>query len=165
MRPNALLAAIALAISILVAACGSGGTSPSAAPATTAPPSSAPASSAPSPATGATTVNATAVGSRGTVLVDAATGMTLYTFAKDVPDSGKSNCSGGCLTTWPALTVPDGSTPSGGAGVSGKLDTITRADDGTHQVTYNGLPLYFFSGDAAPGNSNGVYTSWDTVKP
>ena len=40
--------------------------------------------------------------------------------------------------------------------MTGKLGTITR-DDGTLQVTYNGLPLYFFKNDKAPGDANGVY--------
>ena len=52
-----------------------------------------------------------------------------------------------------------------GDGVIGKLGTITRADDGTLQVTYNGMPLYFFSGDTAAGDANGVYTNWEAVKP
>jgi predicted lipoprotein with Yx(FWY)xxD motif len=91
--------------------------------------------------------------------------MTVYQFSKDVKDSGKSACTGGCLTTWPALTVADGVTPTGGAGVTGKLGTIDRADNGQYQVTYNGLPLYFFSGDTAPGDSKGVYTNWMSVKP
>ncbi len=34
------------------------------------------------------------------------------------------------------------------------LGTITR-DDGTTQVTYNGWPLYHFSGDTASGDTNG----------
>jgi predicted lipoprotein with Yx(FWY)xxD motif len=99
------------------------------------------------------------------VLVAGANGMTVYQFSKDVADSGTSACTGGCLTTWPALTVPAGSTPSGGSGVVGKLGTITRADDGTLQVTYNGLPLYFFHNDKAPGDANGVYADWSAVKP
>ena len=49
--------------------------------------------------------------------------------------------------------------------MTGKLGTITRADDGTLQVTYNGMPLYFFSGDTAAGDANGVYTNWEAVKP
>ena len=78
--------------------------------------------------------------------------MTVYVFTKDVKDSGKSACTGDCLKTWPALTVPAGATPTAGTGVTGKLGTITR-DDGTLQVTYNGLPLYFFKNDKAPGDA------------
>jgi predicted lipoprotein with Yx(FWY)xxD motif len=52
-----------------------------------------------------------------------------------------------------------------GTGVSGTLATITRADDGSLQVTYNGLPLYFFSGDKAAGDATGAYPGWDAVKP
>jgi predicted lipoprotein with Yx(FWY)xxD motif len=111
------------------------------------------------------TVEAMSVGSIGTVLVAGSNGMTVYTFAKDAKDSGASNCTAACLTRWPALTVAAGVTPSGGSAVTGTLGTITRADDGTIQVTYNGLPLYFFSGDTAAGDSNGVYTNWAAVKP
>jgi len=91
--------------------------------------------------------------------------MTVYIFTNDVKDSGTSNCTGDCLVTWPALTVNAGDTPTGGPGVTGTLGTITRTDDGTIQVTYNGLPLYFFKGDSAPGDSNGVYTNWEAVTP
>ena len=48
--------------------------------------------------------------------------------------------------------------------MTGTLATITR-DDGSLQVTYNGLPLYFFQGDKAPGDLNGVYENWMTVTP
>jgi predicted lipoprotein with Yx(FWY)xxD motif len=104
------------------------------------------------------------VGSKGTLIV-ASNGMTLYTFDKDTANSGTSACTGACIATWPALTVPTGSTPSAGSGAAGKIGTITRPDTGSLQVTYNGLPLYFFSGDRAPGDSNGVYTGWAAVKP
>jgi len=40
------------------------------------------------------------------------------------------------------------------AGISGKLGTITRAD-GTMQVTYNGMPLYFWVHDAKAGDTSG----------
>jgi predicted lipoprotein with Yx(FWY)xxD motif len=101
----------------------------------------------------------------GAVVVAGSNNMTVYTFTTDVADSGKSACSGGCLTKWPALTVPAGTTPTAGTGVTGKLGTITRADDGTLQVTYNGLPLYFYQGDKAPGDTNGSYPNWNLVKP
>ena len=58
-----------------------------------------------SAAAGAATVEAKAVGSIGTVLVASQNGMTVYTFTKDVKDSGKSACTGGCIDKWPALTV------------------------------------------------------------
>jgi predicted lipoprotein with Yx(FWY)xxD motif len=100
------------------------------------------------------------------VLVAGSNGMTVYYFEKDVQGSGTSACLTGCITKWPALTVPAGTTPTGGTGVTAsKLGTITRPDDGTLQVTYDGKPLYFFSGDTKPGDSNGVYTNWESVKP
>ena len=156
-RPALFLAA---AVAASIAACSSPGTTaaPTQAPVVTTPPSGAP-----SQAAGDVTVNATAVGSAGTILVDAQTGLTLYTFTKDVKDSGKSACTAGCLETWPALTVGAGETPTGGAGVTGTLGTITREDNGALQVTYNGLPLYFFKNDQAPGDLNGVYENWETV--
>ena len=161
------LAAAAAPLLLILAACSSGATSaPTTAPATAAPSVAAPSVAAPgsgAPASGST-VDAKPVGTIGTVLV-AGNGMTVYTFDKDVKDSGTSACTGGCITKWPALTVPAGASPVAGTGVTGKLATITRADDGTLQVTYNGLPLYFFSGDKAPGDSNGVYTGWQAVKP
>jgi predicted lipoprotein with Yx(FWY)xxD motif len=135
------------------------------APASVAPASVAPASQAPaSAAASSATVDAKPVGTIGTVLVAGSNGMTVYQFANDVKDSKTSACTGGCLTKWPALSVAAGAAPVAGTGVTGTLGTITR-DDGTLQVTYNGLPLYFFSGDAAPGDANGVYTNWLAVKP
>ncbi len=103
------------------------------------------------------------IGSHGTLMVAASNGMTLYTFTKDVAGSGKSNCTGGCLTAWPALTISAGATPTGDATVTGQLGTIVRADNGQTQVTYNGLPLYFFQNDKAPGDTNGIYTNWEAV--
>jgi predicted lipoprotein with Yx(FWY)xxD motif len=170
-RPIVVAAAAAIMIG-----CSAGGASPSALPATEAPATAAPAteapataapaspSEAPSAAAGAT-VEAKPVGTIGTVLVAGSNGMTVYTFTKDVKDSGTSACTDTCITNWPALTVAAGATPTGGDGVAGTLGTITRADDGSLQVTYNGLPLYFFANDQAPGDANGVYEFWEAVKP
>jgi len=122
-------------------------------------------STAAAPSTGAT-VLAAAVGSNGTLVVAGSNGMTVYQFSKDVAGSGTSACTGGCITKWPALTVPAGTVPTAGTGATGALGTITRSDsNGALQVTYNGLPLYFFSGDKAAGDSNGIYTGWSAVKP
>ena len=142
-------------------------TPPTAAPATAtaAPATDAPASAAPTTAADVT-VEATEVGDAGMILVDGETGLTVYLFTMDVKDSGKSACTGGCLEAWPALTVAAGETPTGGPGVdAAKLGTITREDNGELQVTYDGLPLYFFQNDEEPGDLNGVYDNWETVAP
>jgi predicted lipoprotein with Yx(FWY)xxD motif len=172
------IAGLLLPLALVVSACGTAASSP---PVTFGPPSAAPptepapsgaASPAPTgppaaspPQAGGATVNAAEVGSRGTILVAGSNGMTLYIFTQDVKDSGTSACTGGCLATWPALTVAAGETPTGGDGVTGTVGTITRPDDGSLQVTYNGLPLYFFVRDSAPGDAIGVYTSWEVVAP
>lgn len=92
-------------------------------------------------------------------------GMTLYFFAKDA--MGMSNCSGQCLENWPALTVPANLQPSAADGITGAVGAFTRADDGTHQLTYNGRPLYFFAGDSLPGDTHGdgVGGVWSIARP
>ena len=99
-----------------------------------------------------------------TVLVAGSKGMTLYTFDTDVSGSGQSACNNGCAQTWPPLTVSSGTTPTAGTGASGSLGTITRSD-GSLQVTYNGLPLHFYVGDQAPGDTNGHYPGWSLSQP
>ena len=167
MRSRALMAAAIVSVAGLVAACSAAATaapasSPSPAPAASA---SASAAAASPPAAGGPVIMTATVGSNGTLVVASSNGMTLYTFDKDVANGGTSACTGGCIAKWPALTVPAGSTPTAASGITGKLGTITRTDDGTLQVTYNGKPLYFFSGDKAAGDSNGIYTGWSAVKP
>lgn len=98
----------------------------------------------------------------GTILVAASNGHTVYTFDSDAP--GVSMCTGGCASAWPPLSIGGGTTPSGGPGVTGPLGTITRAD-GSFQVTYKGLPLYFFHSDTKAGDTKGNYTGWSLVKP
>jgi predicted lipoprotein with Yx(FWY)xxD motif len=170
-RPTLRLAAF-LPLALVLAACGSGAATT--APLTFTPASVAPttasvapteASAVPTTASSGETVEATSVGTAGTVLVAGSNGMTIYTFSKDVKGSGTSACAVGCINIWPALTVAAGVTPTAGTGIAGTLGTITRPDDGALQVTYNGLPLYFFSGDKAPGDAKGVYPGWSAVKP
>lgn len=88
----------------------------------------------------------------GSILVNAQ-GMTLYQLTSEA--GGKIACSGGCLGVWPPVLVPAGTTaPTAGPGVLGTLGVITRPD-GTVQATQNGFPLYAFSHDSAPGDTNG----------
>jgi len=65
----------------------------------------------------------------------------------------QSACTGACASTWPPVTATGSVTASGGA-VSADLGTITRSD-GTKQVTYDGHPLYYYSGDSGSGSVSG----------
>ena len=80
-------------------------------------------------------------------------GLTLYTLSSDTASG--SVCTGGCLANWPALVVAPGGSVSGPASATGTFATITRADTGATQVTYNGRPLYYFVHDTAAGQTNG----------
>ncbi|GAA5166070.1 hypothetical protein [Viridibacterium curvum] len=73
-------------------------------------------------------------------------GRTLYTFDKDA--AGKSNCNGACLTAWPAFAVANPAAADADF-------TIIKRDDGSSQWAFKGQPLYFFVGDAQPGDVNG----------
>jgi predicted lipoprotein with Yx(FWY)xxD motif len=93
-------------------------------------------------------------------------GKTLYLFAKDTADSGKSACGAGpCLDNWPPFTVDSLDEVKADSGVTGKVDVITR-DDGTKQVTFKGLPLFYFAGDTPAGDTNGsAIPNWGVAHP
>lgn len=97
----------------------------------------------------------------GTFLVDAK-GMTLYLYTKDSP--GVSVCKDACLEAWPPLLT--NGDPVAGEGVTGKLGTITR-DDGSVQVTYNDMPLYYYITDTKAGDTTGqgVGGVWYVIEP
>ena len=96
------------------------------------------------------------------------TGMTLYLFTNDEADV--SNCSGGCATNWPPLVggfdATAGVLPLAGEGVDGDLGLIERADGGM-QVSYDGVPLYYWIRDHVPGDATGegVGDVWYVVSP
>jgi predicted lipoprotein with Yx(FWY)xxD motif len=75
------------------------------------------------------------------------TGFTLYSFAPDTPTTSK--CNGTCAANWPPVKGPVSA-----AGVTGTFSTIKRSD-GSVQATFDGHPLYTFTGDSAPGQANG----------
>jgi predicted lipoprotein with Yx(FWY)xxD motif len=92
----------------------------------------------------------TASTSLGTVLVDSQR-RTLYLFKAD--QGTKSACSGACASAWPPLRTSGKPTVGGGAEAS-KLGTTPRSD-GRPEVTYDGHPLYTYTGDSKPGDVNG----------
>ena len=101
--------------------------------------------SSPPPAVAGTSLKTTTIG--GTTVLTNAKGFTVYSFAPDTPASSK--CYGSCAAYWPPVT---GTVT--GQGLPGKVATITRTG-GSHQLTYNGHPLYTYIGDTAPGQAKG----------
>ncbi len=100
--------------------------------------------------------------SLGQILVNG-NGMTLYAFTKDTPDT--SNCTGNCLTIWPPL-VTQGN-PKVDTGVDQSMIGSAKLADGRMVVTYNNMPLYTYSKDTNPGDTNGqgVGSVWFVVSP
>jgi len=90
-------------------------------------------------------------GGVGRALVDSK-GFTLYYFKKD--KGGESACYGACAQVWPPLTTGGAPVAKNGAEAA-KLGT-TKRSDGTVQVTYAGWPLYTYEADRKPGEANGA---------
>jgi predicted lipoprotein with Yx(FWY)xxD motif len=150
MKRTSLAGALALlgALTLALAACG-GQQEPSSPDA---------GSQAPAAAASVTTAES----DLGVTLADA-DGRTLYAFTKD--KGGQSACYDDCAATWPALTIAGD--PAAGDGIDGSLLATASRKDGAEQVTYKGMPLYYFSGDQKPGETNGqgVGGVWFTVTP
>lgn len=98
------------------------------------------------------TVTAATNPNLGTILADR-NGKTLYVFLRDTPNTS-SACYDRCATNWPPLLITEGN-PVAGQGVNGNLLGVLARTDGTRQVMYNGMPLYYFAADANPGDTNG----------
>jgi predicted lipoprotein with Yx(FWY)xxD motif len=144
-----------LAVSALLAACGSSSSSSTSSAASSAP---APQVSTPSQAstvthaasTATVTVKSAANTKLGATVLVSARGMTLYSLSGE--QNGKFICtSAACVQVWHPLAVSAGGTATGPVG---HLSTVKRPD-GARQVTYKGLPLYTFAQDHAPGDANG----------
>ena len=86
----------------------------------------------------------------GNVLVGQ-NGLTLYMYTED--EKGVSNCYDKCATAWPPLITKGA--PHIGAGGDSKLLGVTKRKDGQLQVTYNGMPLYYWFKDTKPGDVTG----------
>jgi predicted lipoprotein with Yx(FWY)xxD motif len=84
-------------------------------------------------------------------------GMTLYVFTRDGVNA--SNCHDACAKAWPPFVA------AGGA-VAGGDFTLVERKDGTRQWAFKGQPLYYFAGDAAPGDraGDGSGSVWFVVR-
>lgn len=84
-------------------------------------------------------------------------GKPLYTYSADT--NGVSNCKNGCLSDWPIYEAI--STTNLPAGVS----TIKSNDNGKLQYTYQGKPLYYFTGDTSGKVSGDNVEGFSVAKP
>lgn len=153
-RPIAFLATAAALPLAAAALAGCGGSSKASAP--PAPPKTA--------GGGPATVGVANVG-LGKILVNSR-GRTLYLFKHDT--GTRSTCVGACAVNWPPLRASGKTTLGGGANES--LVGSTTRSDGKPQVTYNGHPLYLFTGDAKAGDTKGEGVNafgalWYAVSP
>jgi len=145
----AVAAAVPLA-AVSLAACGGGGGHAT--------------SAAKTPSGRSPTIGVASNGSLGRILVDSQ-GRTLYLFQKDT--GTKSTCTGACAAAWPPAQA-NGKPIVGSGLTASKLGTTSSA--GKSQLTYNGHPVYLFSGDSKAGQTNGegvtaFGAAWYAVNP
>lgn len=156
MRAMAIIGAAALALAACGGPSGGGGSGYGAHSASQSPVASATAG-------GPATVGTTEIASIGAVLADSK-GFTLYHLTTERDDG--IHCVRACARMWPPLLAPGGEVPASASSLPGHLATVERPDGG-EQVTYDGLPLYTYSGDIAPkqANGQGVQDVWFAVGP
>lgn len=135
-----MVAALGVVAVVAFAACGGSSNSSK---------SSKKSSATTTTAAAANAVVKTANTSKGTILVDSQ-GKTVYT----LKNAGQPvQCTDACLSVWPPFMLPAGATSA--TGPSGVTGLGTVAANGGEQVTVDGAPLYYFSGDQGAGSTNG----------
>jgi predicted lipoprotein with Yx(FWY)xxD motif len=78
---------------------------------------------------------------------------SLYLLSAEVGRAIK--CTAGCTSVWLPLLVSSSTTKIAlGAGVKGTIGFISRSST-TDQVTFNSYPVYTYTGDSGPGQTNG----------
>jgi predicted lipoprotein with Yx(FWY)xxD motif len=141
-RLGLTVSGMALASAGLLAACGGSGAGSG---------SSGGGSTSGSNGSGNATIMTRSASGLGTVLTDSS-GKTLYSAEQEA--SGKISCTGACVGFWYPVLSSSSKVSSKGS-LPGKLATEKRPDSGKLQVTYNGIPLYTFKLDTAPGSTKG----------
>lgn len=144
----------ALALALAVAACGGGGTTTANGGDDT--------QTTQQETQGAQAQVQTASSPVGEILTDGS-GRTLYMFTQD--SENESACYDDCAEAWPPLVVSG--EPAGGSGVEASLLGTTERENGDQQVTYAGMPLYYFASDESSGDITGqaVEDVWWVVSP
>ncbi|MFJ2645440.1 SCO0930 family lipoprotein [Streptomyces sp. NPDC087420] len=99
----------------------------------------------------------------GDIIVDSK-GMTVYRFKKDSAWPMKSACTGACLDKWPVVAPVDKNDTEG---IIEKGFVTFDRPDGIKQQSIDCWPVYTFTGDKKPGDTNGqgVGGTWYAVSP
>ena len=135
--PRTLLAAAGLAVALCVAGCGG---------------SSAPVARPSASGGSAVTILTRSLAGIGTVLVNSR-GYALYMFEPDA--QRQVTCTGLCAATWPPVKISAGARLVAGPGVRADLLGSDPDPSGGRVVTYNGWPLYTYTGDIQAGEDTG----------
>jgi predicted lipoprotein with Yx(FWY)xxD motif len=132
-------------VALVIVACGSSSSTGSSSSSATTP------TTAPTSSTAIVkTASATVKGKTETILTNAQ-GMTLYYLTADT--ATKVACTGKCAGVWPPLLFTGTGSPTSATSLPGTLSVVSDANG--RQVEYNGHPLYTYSKDTAPGQTNG----------
>jgi predicted lipoprotein with Yx(FWY)xxD motif len=81
-------------------------------------------------------------------------GFTVYMFSRDARNKDRCVTTSGCKQVWPFASTHGKPTAAGGVKAS-LLGTI-KLPGGVQQVTYAGHPLYMYSGDSGPAQTDYV---------
>lgn len=81
-------------------------------------------------------------------------GFTAYEFTRDSRNKDRCMKIKGCKGTWPVVTTKG--KPIAGPGVNQSLLGSITLPGGKKQVTYSGHPLYMYSNDTGPGQTDYV---------
>ena len=158
---RSLVIALSFFVALFLAACGSYTTSGSG--------SYGSGSNNPTATTGGSrsstviqTATATVKGQSEMVLTNAQ-GLTLYYFTAD--SATQSAVSSNLAQIWHAQLFSGSGVPTSSTSLAGKLSV--QMDANGSQIEYNGHPLYTFSGDTAPGQTNGegLFGKWFVATP
>ncbi|MDQ0994536.1 hypothetical protein [Streptomyces sp. V3I7] len=91
-------------------------------------------------------------------------GHTVYRYDPEEA-TGTVACLGACTDTRRPLYARPGTELRLPPGLTGALGTVTRPDGSGEQVTYDGSPLYTFTGDGQPADTRGVDLDWHVIRP
>lgn len=136
-------------LALVATGCGEGKTTGTTQTQTAGSPASS-RSGTPSPSGAPAALRFGGIKNRSDVLTDAV-GRAVYTFSGD--EHGAVTCLGACATEWPGVPTVGDAVVEGGKDYDGGSQGL---GNGTEQATFSGDPLYYYSGDTAPGQTNGV---------